>query len=190
MATTTAVAARRVGRPCGVCSLPAATREWVEESLAEGSSISSVSRQLGLRPGRESIANHIKGGHLRADLEERVLRHQGLDTVSIVGRITEIAQGHRQTVLEAEETGNGALAIRARDAELRALGALAAAGFDTERDAQAQVLTRRIANAAVTVAKTDSAVADALLLALDAAGHPDVADLLAIELSANEMGTP
>lgn len=172
-----AAPARRVGRPCAVCALPAQQRERVEVALAQGTSISSISRQHGA-PGRESITSHIRAGHVRADLDEKITRAQGMDWTTVVARVADIAQRARQTALEAREAGDRAGALKAGDSELRALSVLSTNGATSEYDIARNAWTQDVARAVVLVGRRGDLAVDAVADELDTLYRPDIADEL------------
>jgi hypothetical protein len=158
-----------------VCSLPAREREQIEIALAEGHSISRVSRQH-WAPGRESIAHHLQAGHLRADLQGRAERALGLDHTSLLARISEIAQRARTTALEAAEAGDRQGVLRAGDSELRALAVLTATGESGEAEISQREIYRDASVALVRVARRDPGVAEAVAAELDRMHRPFLAD--------------
>lgn len=160
-----------------MCSLPAHEREQVEVALADGTSISSISRQYGA-PGRESITHHIRAGHVRADLDEKIARAQGLDWTTVVARIADIAQRARQTAQEAAEAGDRAGVLKAGDSELRALSVLATNGADSEYEIARQAWTHDVAVAVVRVGRRGDQAVDAVADELDALHLPEIADEL------------
>lgn len=175
MGTQVAVPARPVGRPCAVCALPAQQRERVEVALAEGTSISSISRQHG-GPGRDSIRHHLDSGHLRHDLQSRAERALGLDYTTVTARISEIAQRARTTAIEAADAGDRAGVLRAGDSELRALAVLVGNGQTSEIDIARLEAYRDNVVALVRVARRDSAVGEAVAAELDQMHRPNLAE--------------
>ena len=167
--------ARRVGRPCGVCSLPSDERTALESALAAGTSISRISRQPGL-PGRDSIRAHIAAGHLPEQLQGTIERQQGLDAVTITARIADAAERARTTALDAVEAGNATVVLRAGDAEVRALGMLTAMGETSETEIQLRTMFRDVAMAVIRVARRDAATAEIIAAELDAMHRPAIAD--------------
>lgn len=160
-----------------MCALPAPQREQVEIALAQGTSISSISRQHGA-PRRESIASHIRAGHVRADLDEKIARAQGMDWTTVVARIAEIAQRARQTALEAAEVGDRQCVLRAGDSELRALSVLATNGADSEYEIARQAWTHDVSVALVRVGRRGDQAVHAVADELDALHRPEIADEL------------
>lgn len=158
-----------------MCSLPAPHRERVEIALAEGTSISRISKQHG-GPGRESITHHLQAGHLRHDLQARAERALGLDYTTVVARVSDIAQRARTTALEAAEAGDRAGVLRAGDSELRALAVLVDNGETSEIDIARREAFRDTAVALVRVARRDSAVGEAVANELDAMHRPVIAE--------------
>lgn len=179
---------RRVGRPCSVCALPAPQRTHLEVSLAQGVTISRLSRQRGA-PSRHSIARHVMSGHLPRALEDQAVRAQGLDFTSIAARINDIARRARTSALEAAEAGNAAALARANASELRALMALVAvSGPDaSEVEIQTDADARAIARAVFAVAKDDAHVAESIGRMLENMGHGTAAEDVFDQTSRNEI---
>jgi hypothetical protein len=173
--TTSTASPRRVGRPCGVCALPAPQRERVEIALAEGVSISRISQQHGA-PGRDSIRHHLDSGHLRHDLQNRAERALGLDYTTVVARVSDIAQRARTTALEAAEAGDRAGVLRAGDSELRALAVLVGNGETSEIDIARNAWMRDVSIAVVRVGRRGDRAVDAVADELDALHRPEIAD--------------
>ncbi|MET2012357.1 hypothetical protein ABXJ56_12440 [Microbacterium chocolatum] len=175
---------RRPGRACNVCLLAPNLRTQLEQQLAAGVSISRLSRGRGA-PSRHSIARHIRGGHLPQQIEERVLRLTGLDSVAVASRVLDIARRARTSALVAEEQNNHAALARAGDSELRALLALVAMrGPDaTESEIEIDADSREIAKAVFTAARLDAHVAATIQAALRNAGHVHIADELSAFVS-------
>lgn len=165
----------RVGRPCGVCSLPSQQRTSLETALAEGVSISRIAKQH-WAPGRESITHHINGGHLPQQLQQQVERAQGLDYTSVVARITDIAGRARTTALEAAEAGDRTAVLRAGDSELRALSVLANSGETSEHEIAQRAAQRDLAVALFRLARRDPEAGEAAAIELEAMHRPLLAD--------------
>lgn len=182
MTTTTA----RVGRPCGVCSLPSQQRASVETQLAQGISISRISKQH-WAPGRESITHHLNGGHLAADLQERAERAQGMDYTSVAARISDIAGRARTTALEAAEAGDRATVLRAGDSELRALSVLAAAGESSEHEIAQRTAQRDLSAAIVRLARRNPEAVEPVAVELESMYRPHLADDIRDQISNREM---
>lgn len=178
MTTTTAAAPARRGRRCDVCSLAPQLRLAVETALADGTSLSRIARSSPSAPSRDSLRRHVQQGHLPVQLQDRAARAQGLDLTTLVSRVSDIAQRARSTALEAVESSNHAAAVRAGDAELRALTALVGLGVDDERQAALLAMRGAVARAAYTVAQSTPEVAELIAIQLDRDGHHDLADEL------------
>lgn len=170
-----AAAPPRRGRPCGVCSLSSQQRTSLETALAEGVSISRVSKQP-WSPGRESITYHVNSGHLPAQLQERVERATGLDYTSVMARISDIARRARTSALEAAEAGNQAALAKANDSELRALMALSALGETSEQEIAQRAAQRDLAVALFRLARRDPQAGDAIAVELESMHRPLLAD--------------
>lgn len=171
MEANTVIVQPRRGRPCGVCSLSSGHRTMLESALAAGTSIVRISRQ-DWAPGRESIAYHLRSGHLPKQLQQRAERAQGLDHTSVIARIADIAQRARTTALEAREAEDRTGTLRAGDSELRALSVLAAAGETSEHEVAQRAAHRDLSAAVIRLARRDPAAVEAVAVELDRMYRP------------------
>jgi hypothetical protein len=165
----------RRGRPCGVCSLSSQYRTAVETALAAGTSIVRISRQ-DWAPGRDSIAYHLRAGHLAAELQQQAERAQGVDYTTVVARISDIAQRARTVALEAAEAGDRTGVLRAGDSELRALSVLAATGETSEQEIELRSMFKDLSAAVVRVSRRDPETAETIAAELDRMHRPAIAD--------------
>lgn len=144
-------------------------------ALAEGVSISRIARQPGM-PGRESITNHLRAGHLAADLQERAERALGMDYSSVVARITDIAGRARSTALEAAEAGDRTAVLRAGDSELRALSVLVNNGESSEHEIAQRAAHRDLSVALLRLARRDPEAVEPIAVELENMFRPLLAD--------------
>ncbi|KAA9131161.1 hypothetical protein [Microbacterium caowuchunii] len=161
----------------------------MELALAEGTSISGIARQP-WAPGRDSIRYHLDAGHLRGDLQQRAERALGLDYTTVVARVVEIAQRARTAALEAVEADDRAGVLRAGDAELRALGMLAASDETSEAEIQLRSAYRDVTAAVFRLARSDADTAERVAAELDNMHRPLLAEGVrdhATPKSRNEM---
>lgn len=178
---------RPVGRPCGVCALPASQRTAVETSLASGEAFSRIARA---HPtiSRDGLRRHVNHGHLPEALQDAVTRLYGLDATTIAARVLDIAQRARVVAHEAFEAGHHSTVLRAGDAETRALAVLAGMNVAHESAAQDAEIYRTVARAAWRAAKLDETYADEVALQLDRAGADDLAaEIRQIHESSKEL---
>ncbi len=162
---TTATSLRPVGRPCSVCGSD--QRQGIEQALADGESISRVSRAFAV--GRDSLRRHLLR-HM--DYDAATAAAQGLDPSSMALRIQAVAQRARETAEEAQEAGRNVDVLRAGDAELRALAMLAAMGISHERPLAEYEAFRAVARAVFVVARTNPEIAEAVAAVLDDLDQP------------------
>lgn len=165
----------RRGRPCGVCSLSSQHRTAVETALAAGTSISRISK-LDWAPGRESIAFHVRAGHLPQQLQQQAERAQGLDHTTVLARVTDIARRARTVALEATEAGDRTGVLRAGDSELRALSVLVTTGETSEQEIELRSMFKDLAAAVVRVSRRDPETAETIAAELDRMHRPAIAD--------------
>jgi len=123
---TELLAQRGPGRPCGICQ--SRHRAAIEEAMATGTMISSISSEYGI--ARASIRAH---GSRHMIWTREQLHEAGLDLVPLTSRLADLAERMRDAALEAENAGRHADHVRATDAERRALLALAALGVTHEQ---------------------------------------------------------
>ena len=169
-----------------MCALTSEDRTSLESALAAGTSISRISRQT-WAPGRDSIRAHIQSGHLAPQLQATVERQHGLDSVTIAGRVVDAAQRARETALDALQSGNPTVVLRAGDAEVRALSMLSAMGETSEQEVQLRTMYRDVATAVIRVARRDPATAEVIAAELDAMHRPTIADDIRDQISNSEI---
>jgi hypothetical protein len=157
----------------------------VETSLAAGVSIARISRERGA-PSPDAISRHIRSGHLPRQIEERVLRVTGLDSVAIASRVLDIARRARTSALIAAEQHNHAAVARAGDSELRALTALVAMGAHSEAEVELDAAARHVFRAVINVARRDPASAEAVAAELEKQGHASLAEDVLTHISRTE----
>lgn len=143
--------------------------------MASGTPISRIARQAGA-PGRDSLRFHIQAGHLPAQLQDAVERVTGLDSTTIAARIVDAAQRAPETALVALASSDHTVAIRAGDAEVRALGMLTHMGETSEAEIQLRAGFRDVTAAVYRVARRDPDVAERIAAELDQMHRPLVAD--------------
>lgn len=169
-----------------MCSLTSEERTSLESALAAGTPISRISRQT-WAPGRDSIRAHIQAGHLPQQLQETVERMHGLDSVTIAGRVVDAAQRARETALDALQSGNPTVVIRAGDAEVRALSMLSAMGETSETEVQLRTMYRDVAMAVIRVARRDPATAEVIAAELESMHRPTIADDIRDQITNSEI---
>ncbi|WP_350352497.1 hypothetical protein ABS642_05150 [Microbacterium sp. A8/3-1] len=86
------------------------------------------------------------------------------------------AQRARETALDALESGNPTVVLRAGDAEVRALSMLSALGETSEDEIQFRVAAKDLAAAVIRVARRDPATAEVIAAELDSMYRPAIAD--------------
>lgn len=123
---------RPVGRPCSVCAHP--ELEQIHAALIDGASFGRVS--LAFAPlTRNSVRRHALN-HLPPAVAAEVDGAGELTPTGLLGRVLDVARSARETRAEALELGHHNVALRAGDAELRALSALAALGVRDESEVE------------------------------------------------------
>lgn len=129
-------------------------------------------------------------GHLPVAIQAEVERATGLDSTTVVARISDIAARARTTALEAAEVGDRAAVLKAGDGELKALGALVSmrgsdvAEIEIELDSDA----RNVYMAVLNVVKNDSTTASRLAAELEKAGHVTLASEILSHVSGITAG--
>lgn len=160
---------QRPGRPCTVCGH--AERDSIELALTEGSTFRAVADAYPPLT-RNAVRRHTVGGHIRSDLAAEAYAVAGLSHVALVERVHDVARSAREAREESMQRGHHATALRAGDAELRALSVLAQLGVKHEgeiEDATAQRLTLTALRRAIRE-------------------HPELGDSVAREFDALDLG--
>lgn len=170
-----APAQARRGRRCEVCSLAPEIRTRIESALAQGVSLSRVSRSSD-SPGRDSLRRHITSGHLAPAVQAEVERLHGLDSTTIAARIVDAARRAREVSLEAMQDGDRASTLRAIDTETRTLGMLATIGVSSETDAELAEIFKATTHAVYVLAQRDPATAEVVAAQLDSMHRPAIAE--------------
>jgi len=109
----------RLGRPCSICSRE--RRASIEAAVLDGTSFSRISRNYDVRP--DAIRRHMFS-HVDPALRDALRDPEGLAASAIAARVLAIADDARDT-REACADASPAIALRAGDAELKALTYLA-----------------------------------------------------------------
>lgn len=153
-----------MGRPCSVCG--SEQRQGIEQALADGESISRVSRAFAT--GRDSLRRHLIN-HM--DYDAATAAAHGLDPSSMALRVQAVAERARETAEEAQEAGRIVDVLRAGDAELRALAMLAAMGITHEKPLVEYDAFRAVSRAVFIASRTHPEVAEAVAAVLDQTDH-------------------
>jgi len=96
-------------------------REAIERALIDGTPILRISATYGVqRDALYRYANH----HLGPSIRQRLRGEDRARTSDLIGRLFEIAEDHRRSRVALQDSGHVGGAVRAGDAELRALVAL------------------------------------------------------------------
>lgn len=185
MSTSITPAPARRGRRCEVCSLAPEARIQIESALAQGVSLSRISRTQGA-PGRDSIRRHVTSGHLAPAVQAEVERLHGLDSTTIAARIVDAARRAREISIEALEEGDRTVALRAIDTETRTLGMLATMDVTSEADAELAEMFKTTAHAVYLLARRDAATAEAVAAQLEAMHQHPLADDVRDQISNRE----
>lgn len=113
---------------------------------------------------RSSVRRHLVN-HMSVDASTATA--MGLDPVSIVLRIQVVAERAREVAEEALDAGNGIVAVRAGDAELRALAALSSMGVEHEGALQKLDSYAAVTHAVIRAARRNPEVGEAIAAQLD-----------------------
>jgi DNA-binding MarR family transcriptional regulator len=117
----TNVEARPVGRLCVVCHH--ADRAAIEADLSNGeTSIRGIARHWEISP--ESMRRHVRA-HLDPEIRDASLGVAGLEGMSLIWRLMDLADAAREVRLHAEEKGDDKLALLAVRSEQQVLADLA-----------------------------------------------------------------
>lgn len=171
----TNVEARTAGGQCIVCRH--ASRAAIEAELSTGEhSIRGTARRWDISP--ESMRRHVRA-HLDAELREAALGVAGLEGMTLVWRLMDLADAAREVRLHAEEQGNDKLALLAVRSEQQVLVDLASRFGVTSFTAEDLTGLIDEANAMARVqgqlSRTMPALGEALANAYAAHGQPALA---------------
>lgn len=177
---------RSAGRPCSVCRH--AGRDQIEIGLLAGESVSLLSHRFGV--STDSIYRHTRA-HL-APAARTALDGPGAMPPSVIAsRVLEIADDLRTSRRNAQNSGRRADAIRAADAELKALTTLSDRLGVTDVEILAELdNTSRLITALGTVIRRDPAIADVLAAELRDAGHHSEASELDLVATSARTALP
>ncbi|UQB14587.1 hypothetical protein [Clavibacter nebraskensis] len=172
----------RVGRPCTICASP--HRAAIEGAAIDGERISRIARAFEVYP--DAVRRHLYA-HVDLKVKEALRTVEGLSPAVVIMRVQEVANSARDLRDAALDKGNIAAALRAGDAELRALTALAER-FGITSDTVARDL-QAADDVAVAVASTAIKSHEAGLLladALEQLDHRVFAETLRASISRNK----
>jgi hypothetical protein len=128
---------RNAGRPCSVCNHP--ELDAIHLALADGSTYRAISD--GFAPlSRNAVRRHALA-HLPVAIATEVERAQQLTPSTLLGRVHDVARSAREAREEAMNAGHHGVAVRAGDAELRALSILASLGIRDESEVDGKQAT-------------------------------------------------
>jgi hypothetical protein len=172
----------RVGRPCTVCASP--HRAAIEGAAIDGERISRISRAFEVYP--DSVRRHLYA-HVDLKVKEALRTVEGLSPAVVVMRVQEIANSARDLRDAALEKNNIPAALRAGDAELRALVTLADRfGITSDTVARDLQAADDVFNAVGSTAMKSVEAGELLADALDQLGHKVFAETLRASISRNK----
>jgi len=172
----------RVGRPCTVCTSP--HRAAIEGAAIDGERISRISRAFEVYP--DSIRRHLYA-HVSLAVKEALRTVEGLSPAVVIMRVQEIANSARDLRDAALEKNNIPAALRAGDAELRALVTLAERfGITSDTVARDLHAADDVFNAVGLTAMKSPEAGELLAGALEELGHRVFAETLRKSISRNK----
>jgi hypothetical protein len=172
----------RMGRPCSICT--SQYRAQIEDGAVAGDRLSRLARDYGV--GAESVRRHLHS-HVAPDVADALRAVEGLSPTTLVMRMQEVADNARDLRDLALDSRNMSAAVRAGDAELRALALLADRFGITEATVSQDLRLAGDLAQAVGYAASRSPEARALLVdALDRLGHRGFADNLRAPTTTNK----
>jgi hypothetical protein len=166
---TATTAARPMGRPCRVCT--STDRFEIEQQITSTTPLRTIATTYGI--ARTSLRYHL-AHHMNFD--ETTVAALGLDAVSVAMRVHAVAERARDAGSDALDRGDTNAAIRAGDAELRALSALTSLGVKHESMVEHFEAARQILSAAGRVARRDALAAALLADEIERGGQRVMAD--------------
>jgi hypothetical protein len=165
---------RPVGRPCSTCTHP--DRERVEAALLDGEPLSRISRTYAI--SSDSLRRHIQA-HAAPVIRDALADESSGLAFTTMARLLEVADAARNTRLSASAEGQLSVALRAGDAEVRALGALGSR-LGVEAEAASEVAAARslhaMARALAVVIREQPQVGLAVAAQMDGDGDSAGAD--------------
>src|SRR5690606_12934318 len=121
---------------------------------------------------------HIRA-HLAPELREQLRGSQALDVPDLLARVAAVADDARDARTKALDAGNAAIALKAGDSELRALGVLTERLGVDELDVLAQLRdAEMLARAVGSLTRTHPDAVQALAVALERGGAAEMAGAL------------
>ncbi len=157
-----------LGRPCVTCTHP--DRLTIEQEIAEGTPLRTIADRHGV--ARSSIRRHLT---TLMEVDAETSARLGLDPESIAVRVYEVAERARDIATDALDAGSLAVALRAGEAELRALAALAGLGVQDEGRVVEYDMFRVTSHAVIRAARRDRVVAEAVATQLDIVDEQGIA---------------
>lgn len=172
-----------VGRPCSFCDR--SDRLELELTLVRGESVALVSTETGI--SESGIRRHLRN-HTAAALRDSMESSHDATPTDLLARMVDLADDARTARLTAQRNGSLGLAVRASDAELRALVALLdRAGIDSADTLERLRESEALARAVGRVVRSDPRAGRALAAELDKAGQLALADQLRSLLPSEEV---
>jgi len=164
----------KTGRPCKTCS--SQMRAEIESLLVAGVSVSVVSRRFSLSPA--GVYRHLSA-HLSPVLRAVLRGTEGVSTGTLLQRIADVADSARQARISALENGATTTALRAGDAEIRAITVLSERFDLSDVDVIDQILEGELlARAVGNIARNNPTIAHSMIAELRASGADTLADAL------------
>jgi hypothetical protein len=157
-------ASRAPGRPCSICARSSSDRESIDLAILDGSTFASIASAFP-PVGRNALARHARA-HLSPQQKLDMATSELFVTALTVQRVADIAARAREIASDALGRGHATTALKAGDAELRALLVLHAGGIKTEDVIDELDTLRGVATAAVAAARRNPELA--LLIAEEA----------------------
>jgi len=174
-----------VGRPCAFCDR--SDRLELEMALVRGESVALISTEIGI--SESGIRRHLRN-HTAAQLRDSMQASDDATPTDLLARMVDLADDARTARLTAQRNGSLGLAVRASDAELRALVALLdRAGIDSTDTLDRLRESEALARAVGRVVRTNPGAGRALADELDTAGQPALADQLRSLIPQEEVPT-
>jgi len=166
------------GRPCRICS--SSDRQAIELALVTNTAVSSISNRFGLSVS--GVNRHVKA-HMAPELRETFRASQRLNARDLIARVAEIANDALSTRKAALVAGQDVAALKAGDAELRALSVLTNRfGIDDLLVLDQLTEAQNLARAVGSLASTHPDAVRTLAAALELNGATEMATALSAVL--------
>jgi hypothetical protein len=177
---------RPTGRPCSVCAHP--QLDEIHDLLIDGSTFKAISD--GYTPlSRNAVRRHALN-HLPEAIAAEAQGTVGLTRSTLLERVHDVVRSAREVREEALQLGHHSTALRAGDAELRALSALATLGVRHEAEVESLTAQRVTIGVLKRSVRQSPELAELVAREFEAVDQPGVAESIRGFISRNKELQP